>query len=81
MVFGVSGYITTASPVNPEVNTKSKLLYRYEYGMGAVDIANGTCFTYGLYICSDDSSFCTFTPHNTGGTVPTTCLGEGNYQA
>lgn len=72
--------INSQPKVNQEVK-KSELLYRYEYGMGAVDTANGTCFTYGLYICLDDSDFCTFTPHNTGGTVPTTCLGEGNYQA
>ncbi len=50
--------------------------------MGAVDTPNnGTCFTYGQYTCLDDDSYCTFTPHNTGGTVPTTCLGDGNYQA
>ena len=65
-----------------KVETSKKVLYKYYYGMGAVDTPNnGTCFTYGQYTCLDDDSYCTFTPHNTGGTVPTTCLGDGNYQA
>ncbi|WP_241311309.1 hypothetical protein [Chryseobacterium arthrosphaerae] len=65
-----------------ETSNKESLKYKYYYGMGAVDTPNnGTCFTYGQYTCLDDDSYCTFTPHNTGGTVPTTCLGDGTYQA
>lgn len=65
-----------------EANTKENTIYKYYYGMGAVDTgSSGTCFTYGQYTCLDDDSYCTFTPHNTRGTVPTTCLGDGNYQA
>lgn len=92
VTLGFAGYVSAASPVEnpvketPQVKeTSSKdesLRYKYYYGMGAVDTPNnGTCFTYGQYTCLDDDSYCTFTPHNTGGTVPTTCLGDGNYQA
>ncbi|SHF07482.1 hypothetical protein [Chryseobacterium takakiae] len=58
--------------------------YDYEYGMGAIQTANGTCFVYGTYIyLKSDHNYYTFVPAQPGtyvGMEPT-CTGSGTGMA
>ncbi|MDV3751709.1 hypothetical protein [Elizabethkingia anophelis] len=87
---GVAGIMSAAAPTKNDVKENQQnyikeakaFIYDYEYGYGAVDTPNGTCFVYGKYVyLEEDHNYYTFTPapRNSYVGMDPICADDGNY--
>ncbi len=84
MLFGSFGIAQAATSNDLKEEKALENPYIYEYGYGAVDTPNGTCYVYGKYvILAEDTRYYSFQPTpsiKTAGMEPI-CFGEGEYLA
>ena len=84
MLFGSFGIAQAATSNDLKEEKILENPYIYEYGYGAVDTANGTCYVYGKYIIlAEDPRYYTFVAaesYSYIGMEPI-CFGGGQYLA